>query len=201
MIKFADILVYDVEIVKAIPDRYRPPEPGIEYCRGWDDKGNMGVSVVGAYDAVTDRYRVFTAEGLEEFAVLASRRTVVGFNSLRFDDELLCLNGVRVRTDWDLLQEMWAADGLGPDYASYTHRGYGLDVLAVANGFEGKTGHGSTAPVEWQRGHYGRVIDYCLNDVRLTWKLTQRVIEQGHLWHPKRPATRIWPTGRDRLLK
>ena len=34
-------LIYDLEIVKAIPDRNKPNEPGIEYCAGWDDHANM----------------------------------------------------------------------------------------------------------------------------------------------------------------
>ena len=49
------MLICDIEIVNAIPDRNKPNEPGIEYCAGWNDHANMGVSVIGAYDAVEDQ--------------------------------------------------------------------------------------------------------------------------------------------------
>lgn len=64
------LLVYDCEIVKAIPSSKEAPTPGIEYCAGWRDFANMGISVIGAYDYETDRYRVFLEDGFQEFAEL-----------------------------------------------------------------------------------------------------------------------------------
>ena len=66
-----------------------------------------------------------------------------------------------------------------------THAGYGLDALAIANGLTGKTGHGADAPVDWQLGRYGSVIDYCLEDVRITAKLIHKVIMGDPLTSPK----------------
>ena len=65
------MLIYDLEIVKAIPDRKKAREPDIEYCSGWHDHANMGVSVIGAYDAIEDRFRVFTKEAFGDFEALA----------------------------------------------------------------------------------------------------------------------------------
>ena len=48
------ILVYDLEIVQAIPQRNKAKEPDIVYCAGWEDHANMGVSVIGAYDSLDD---------------------------------------------------------------------------------------------------------------------------------------------------
>ena len=53
------MLVYDIETTKAVPDR-APNVAGIEYCGGWEDHANMGISVICAYDYTTDRYRVLT---------------------------------------------------------------------------------------------------------------------------------------------
>jgi hypothetical protein len=44
---------------------------------------------------------------------------------------------------------------------------YKLDAIAKANGMA-KTGTGELAPIMWQRGQKQEVIDYCLNDVRVT---------------------------------
>ena len=179
------MLIYDIEIVNAIPDRNRPNEPGIEYCEGWNDHANMGVSVIGAYDAIEDRFRVFTKESFGDFETLASNRHVIGFNSIHFDDQVLKANGVNVTTHWDLLQELWVAAGLGRTFEYPSHAGFGLNATALANGFGGKTGWGGHAPVQWQRGEYGNVIDYCLEDVRLTWRLVKQVLEVGALRDPR----------------
>ena len=182
------MLIYDLEIVNAIPDRKKPNEPGIEYCAGWDDHANMGVSVIGAYDAIEDRFRVFTQEAFGDFEALANNRQLIGFNSIHFDDRVLAANGVNVKTDYDLLQELWAAAGLGRTFKYPSHAGFGLNAAAEANGYGSKTGWGGYAPVQWQRGEYGRVIDYCLEDVRLTWRLVQQVVEMGRLRDPRSPA-------------
>ena len=182
------MLIYDLEIVKAIPDRKKPNEPSIEYCAGWDDHANMGVSVIGAYDLIEDRFRVFTKEAFADFEALARDRMVIGFNSIHFDDQVLAAIGVNVKTEWDLLQELWIAAGLGREFEYPSHIGFGLNATAEANGYGNKTGWGGFAPVQWQRGEYGRVIDYCLEDVRLTWRLVKQVMEIGTLRDPRKPT-------------
>ena len=146
------MLIYDIEIVNAIPDRNKPNEPGIEYCAGWNDHAHMGVSVIGAYDAIEDRFRVFTNESFGDFETLASNRNVIGFNSIHFDDRVLAANGINVTTQWDLLQELWVAAGLGRTFEYPSHAGFGLNAAAQANGYGSKTGWGGYAPVQWQRG-------------------------------------------------
>ena len=182
------ILVYDLEIVQAIPQRNAAKEPDIVYCAGWDDHANMGVSVIGAYDSFDDRFRVFTKEGFSDFEELAHKRMLVGFNSIHFDDQVLKHVGVDVTTDYDLLQELWVGAGLGREFVYPSHAGFGLDATARANGVGAKTGWGGSAPIQWQRGEYGRVIDYCLEDVRLTWRLLEQVLKHGTLRDPRNPS-------------
>ena len=185
------MIVYDIEIMKAIQGRNEPRAEGIEYCAGWNDKANMGVSVIGAYDVLTGRTRVFTEGNFDEFESLARARIVAGFNSIAFDDVVCGHHGIKVETTYDLLQEVWVAAGLGRKFVFQTHAGYGLDAMAKANGHDGKTGWGGSAPADWQRGHYGKVIDYCLEDVRLTWKLLEQVSERGWLFSPKREGEKL----------
>ena len=64
-------------------------------------------------------------------------------------------------------------------------RGVRSRDLSLANGLPGKTSKGTHAPIMWQRGDHGQVIDYCLNDVWLTKKLIDQCREVGHLRSPK----------------
>jgi hypothetical protein len=181
------MLIYDTEIIRAIPDRKAPNLDGIEYCAGWHDHANMGVSVIGAYDYGADRYRIFLKDNFAEFVALAAAsRPLIGFNSLSFDDRLCAACGITTTpTDYDLLVEMWGAAGLGATFNYPTHAGFGLDATAKENLGNGKTGDGARAAILWQRGEFGKVIDYCLEDVRLTKRLIDRVLRDGGLRDPR----------------
>ena len=182
------MLIYDVEIVAAIPpketDEYLE---GIEYCGGWEDKASMGVAVICAWDSLEDRYRVFCEDNFKEFEMLVKQSDpIVGFNSITHDDVVCGHVGLKVHTDYDLLQELWVAAGLGRKYEHPTHAGFGLDAVAIANLGTGKTMLSESAPVLWQRGEIGAVIDYCLEDVRLTKLLMDNVLDdQGRLVDPR----------------
>jgi len=189
------MLIYDIEIVKAIPPKnpQGPYDEGIQYCAGWQDHANMGVSVIGAYDYVENRSRVFCADNIGEFAMLCKERTpLVGFNSIAFDNAVLCKTYPQFDYAWhedercyDLLREIWVAAGLGPTFKYPSHVGYGLDAVCERNFGTRKSGDGALAPVLWQRGDVGTVIDYCLNDVWLTKQILDKVLADGTLVSPK----------------
>lgn len=183
------MMIYDIEIVKAIPPKhYSELIRGIQYCAGWHDHAGMGISVIGAYDHVEDTYRVFCADNFSAFQDLVDARdTVVGFNSIAFDNEVCRANGLDVPDEksYDLLVEIWRAAGLGPTYRHPTHAGFGLDAVCEANFGLRKSGHGALAPVDWQIGKIGSVIDYCLNDVRLTKRLLDHVLCARFLVNPR----------------
>ena len=183
-------LVYNIEIVKAVSDSNGERQEGIEYCDGWNDHANMGIAVICAYDYATGRYRVFTESNRDEFCALAHGvRLMVGFNNVRFDNKVIGPTwGCKIDQQdcFDILAELWKADGLDPDnFVFQTHGGFGLDQCAFVNFGARNTGHGATAPVRWQQGKIGDVIDYCMEDVRLTKMLFDRICEQGFLIHPK----------------
>lgn len=185
------MIIYDCEIVRGIAKRDEPRLPGIEYCQGWRDFAGMGISVIGAFDYTEGRYRVFAADNFTEFRDLVDRADlVIGFNSLGFDNPLCRANGLLVsdHKSYDLLAEIWAGAGLPRTFQYPSHVGFGLDACAAANFGGAKTGNGALAPVEWQRGRIGSVIDYCLNDVRLTKALVDLVMAQGCLRDPRDPS-------------
>ena len=178
-------LVYDCEIIKAIPSTKETPVEGIEYCGGWRDFPNMGISVIGAYDYQTGRYRAFLADNFQEFQQLACERIPVAFNGRAFDDQLVAANGLSTPECYDLLVEIWAGAGLGPTFDFKTHGGFGLDAVCETNFGMNKTGNGALAPILWQRGQHGQVIDYCLNDVAMEARLLDHVLEYGWIVSPK----------------
>lgn len=188
-------IIYDIEIAKAIPSPHSYCEKGIKYCSGWSDHARMGISVIGAYDYVEDRYRAFCADNSDEFTALWDNRDLcVGFNNIPFDNAVIratkdadwqCPDDVHC---YDLLHEIWVASGLSPTFDRKTHGGVGLDAVCEKNFGAKKSGNGALAPVDWQRGKYGTVIDYCLNDIRLTKKLFDLVLAGKPIINPKTGA-------------
>jgi hypothetical protein len=189
------MLIYDLEILKAIPpDDAKNKHGAVKYCSGWRDFERMGISVIGAYDYKESRYRVFCLDNFGEFQRLVNiRNTLIGFNNIEFDNNLLRANGIEIDDNKciDLLQIVWNAVGLKPPYNKDTHAGYGLNAICAANFGKEKSGRGDVAPVAWQMGNYGEVIDYCLNDIRLTKILYNHLDYYRSLKNPK-TGTKIY---------
>ena len=161
-------LIYDIEIKKGILGKGEEALAGYEYCAGWHDHANMGISVIGAYDYAEDRYRVFCEDNMHEFSEAVDKADkIVGFNNVAFDNAVIaaCWGPlVKLPEGWqaksyDLLVEIWHAAGLGPTFNYKTHGGYGLDAVCERNFGLKKTGHGAKATIFWQRGMIGNVID------------------------------------------
>lgn len=187
-------VVYDIEIRKGILGKNEKAVPGIEYCAGWHDRANMGVSVVCGYDYRTDQYRVFFEDNFEELKLFLTEGSpaLISFNGLAFDNKVLELSVENCRftpdeSDYDILVELWKGAGLDPEFRYPTHTGFGLDACAKANLGAAKTGNGALAPVWWQQGHFGKLVDYCLTDVKLTKALLDRVLLTGGLRDPRNP--------------
>lgn len=182
------MIVYDVEIKKAIPNR-SPNVPGIDYCAGWGDYANMGISVVCTYDTQKMKYGVYCDDNSDDFKELVDRPSIwVSYNGLSFDNHVLfACWGVSLVPEWcyDVLVEIWRAHGLGPVYEYPSHAGFSLDDVCACNDLGVKSANGALAPIMWQRGLVGKVINYCLEDVRLTTKLLRRALEHLPLVSPK----------------
>ena len=188
------ILIYDCEIINCIPSKNKRLNSTFRYCKGWRDFKNMGISVIGAYLSEDFTY----LQGLNSFTnpidsiphhfpsfqqVLAQKPKIIGFNSRSFDDNLVKANGIKIKTDYDLL-ELCRLSGYGSTRWEDQPSGwsYSLDAIAKANGVA-KTGSGSLAPQLWQIGKRQEVIDYCLNDVEITRKIWELGLE-GKLIDP-----------------
>lgn len=177
-------LIYDCEIIRCIPSAEY--ESGYEYCGGWTDHGNMGISVIGAW---CNGFAGFE-EGLHSFVnendaipgnfptfqkLVDAAELIVGFNSINFDDKLCRANGIEITTTYDLLCEVRVASGQPRQYVKgQTRGGYSLGALAQANLGRGKSGSGELAPQLWQDGEREAVIKYCLDDVALTREIWEK---------------------------
>lgn len=158
-------LFYDCEIIKCIGE-----QSGFECVDSWADHANMGISCIATYSSWDNAYRIFQADELQQFQKLVNQSDrVIGFNSLSFDDKLSVANGLKVKTSFDLLSQVWVAAGLPPTYTKgVTIAGYSLEKLAQANLGMGKSGSGALAPQLYQQGFKHKVYSYCLLDVYLS---------------------------------
>ena len=175
------MIVYDIETIRPVrPHDDAHTLPDVEYADGWTDYTGMGIACICCYDYEADHFRVFggSPPDLERFAALAANRIVIGWNNHRFDDALLAAHGIDVVNSWDIKAALMRA-GCGGQ------RGNSLEAFARANlGGASKSMSGDMAPVWWQRGQHERVIDYCLQDVNLTRRLLDRLIQKGELASP-----------------
>lgn len=171
------VIVYDIEIAKAIPDGKQAPDPNVQYCRGWKDFGGMGIAVLCAIEIGEMVPRVFLQDNLLSFLSWSTGAILAGHSNRGFDDPILEAMGLwQAAGSYDILRALRVAVGESPDYRpGVTKGGRKVDDLARVNlnGMQKSMG-GDLAPLMWQRGAKGHVIDYCLRDVAIETQLFLR---------------------------
>ena len=178
------MFIYDIEIKHPIaPKNPAERDSSIEfYAKDFNDYANMGIACVGAYDYTCDKYRVFGEYELEDFQqFINSHDVAIGYNNIRFDNNVLrsCNIQISDSKSYDILAQIYSALG------SF-QKGCRLEDVIKANfpNSAGKSGDGAQAPILWQQGYHTKVIDYCLNDVRLTKMLLDRILRCGFITNP-----------------
>lgn len=192
-------LIYDCEIIRCIPpkgisiletDPSKYPTrfgDGFQYCSGWSDFENMGISVIAVADLFSEYSEVFSLDisnpdpippvGFSKLQNLFVENKIMGFNSRNFDDKLCYAHGLNVQTSLDLLEEVRIAAYGSPSWEDQPQGfSYSLNAIAQSNGLS-KTGHGELAPKLWQEGKREEVSNYCLNDVLITKELLLKFLE------------------------
>jgi hypothetical protein len=169
----ADCIVYDCETKLCIPNDREQRNPAWDYCRDRADWLGMGISVVCAIDLRDMIPRVFLADNLAAFAALIAGRVVAGHSNHEFDDKLVMAHGVPVTRSYDMLRHLRVAIGEPANYTPRVTRA-GRRVNDIArenlNGLQ-KSADGAMAPVLWQEGKLGELVDYCLRDVMIEARL------------------------------
>ena len=174
-----DHIVVDVEIQKTIEET-----PG-----GWDATDKLGVAVAVVYEFLTDRFRVYGDTPAELIALrerLMRADRISGYNIWKFDFPVIFGLPGRSRVDAllprtnDMLRRIWQSLGLNPDTFSRAHGGWKLDAVARGTlGSVGKIANGAQAPLWYQAGRWGEVVNYCVDDVTLERDLTVFVDKYG----------------------
>lgn len=163
-----NIVVFDCEIKNEIKGDI-----------GWGDHDKMGISVACAFDFQCMDYLVYMDDNIEQLVERLNRADiVVGFNICGFDNPLVNATcKLKLKEDlpiYDLLLESKKAMGFNQHGRI---KGMRLDDhLEYTFGKEHKkTEDGAEAPLMWQRKEYGRLISYCLADVKREAKLFTHV--------------------------
>ena len=181
----SDHIVVDVEIAKTV-----------EEVGGWAHTELMGVGVAVVYEYRTDRFRVYgpgDVEALRERILRAER--ITGFNIIDFDYPVIF--GLprsyalptaleREGKSNDILQRIWGA--LGGHRGGWSLESVGLGTLGCA-----KSGEGAVAPLLFQSGHWARLVDYCIEDVRLTRDLGAFIDRYGFVVNRDEYVLRLRP--------
>jgi len=153
-----------------------------EAVGGWENvrHGDAGVSCVVLHDNRTDRFHIYDEHDLEEcMAHLNSADVLVSFNGIEFDTPILqSITGSDVLPhQYDILHEVWKA-------LPTRVKGYKLEDICVRLMLGQKNGDGTSATKLYRERRFGRLFDYCLNDVALTCKLVRFINQYGYILTP-----------------
>jgi hypothetical protein len=172
-----NIVVFDLEIKEEIGKN------GIT----WDSHNLMGISVGVLFDFATMDYTVHMDDNINLLVErLNSASVVTGFNINGFDLKLLKADPLVVtpvvpKKVYDMLDESRKAVGQGT-FAK------GLKLDAHLEGTFGKddmkTADGAQAPIMWQNKELGRLISYCVRDVKCEGKLFKHIWDHGWVKTP-----------------
>ena len=175
-------LVVDVEIKKQIVDR-----------GDWRKTDTLGVACAVTYDVGAKRYQVYDDTKADLFDLqreLLNARRVTTFNGWAFDLPVIwgstpplkvAFAPALARSCDDLLMRIWKGLKLDPHKFNFkTHGGVGLDQVCKETLGVGKTGHGKDAPLLYRDKRWGKLISYCMDDVKLTTDLMLYIGREGY---------------------
>lgn len=142
---------------------------------GSNDPVALDISVVCTHDSATGQYDSFEEKDFPRlWPIMESADALITFNGDHFDIPLLdkYYSGDLTRIkSIDLLREV--RDSLG--------RRIKLDTLAEATLGKKKIGHGLDAITWWREGKKDKVIQYCIEDVKITRELFDYAIANKKL--------------------
>jgi DEAD/DEAH box helicase domain-containing protein len=158
-----------------------------EHVGGPQNAHKLLVSVAVSYDVDANEYRTFTHDSASDLVEqLFGARLVVGYNTLKFDYRVLRPYTKR------RMNQLPSLDLFDHLYRRTNYRSK-LDTVASETLGEHKTGHGLEAYEWWKAGDVQRCIDYCREDVRLTYEVYRYGKENGAVFtrDPRGRRTRV----------
>jgi RNase_H superfamily len=158
------------------------------------DTNEFRVSVIGAYCSWLDKYLVFLEDDVTAFLnILKECDLVVGYNHLWFDLPVLQKYAnfdLKQLPTFDIMTEMESQIGYKLKLNDLCKANFDDDI---------KTDSYETYSKYYKESKWLELIDYCMNDVRLTEGLFQKVLDAKPLHyfdlHFKKEALLPKPTG------
>ncbi len=145
---------------------------------GSNDPASLTLACVCTHDSETDAYTSYFEEDLPKlWPILEKADMLIGYNSDHFDIPLLNkyypgdLTSIK---SLDLMKEIQKVLG----------RRIKLDSVASATIGDHKIAHGSMANVWWRQGEKQKVVEYCLDDVRITKAIYDHALLHGKVKYP-----------------
>jgi DEAD/DEAH box helicase domain-containing protein len=145
---------------------------------GSNDPASLTLACVCIHDSSTDAYTSYFEEDLSRlWPVLEKADLLIGFNSDHFDIPILnkYYSGDLTRIkSIDLMKEIKKVLG----------RRIGLDAVASATLGKHKSADGKLANVWWRQGNKQKVVEYCIDDVKITKALYDHMLASGKVKYP-----------------
>jgi DEAD/DEAH box helicase domain-containing protein len=142
---------------------------------GSTDSTALDISVGTFYDSETNKYLTVTVDELQSvWPLLEKADALVGYNSNHFDIPLLNKyypGDLAQIKSIDLLEEIRKSLG----------RRLRLDSVAEATVGAKKSGHGLQAVRWWREGKIDEIKKYCEQDVKVTKKVFDYALKNGHV--------------------
>jgi len=196
-------LVLDIEIARPLPldERDRPMFSRAGEC-GISVIGTQGTTSLAPIPLLMDGTRLPYPQWEDLSWIVSQYEGIVTWNGVSFDHPNIILNygewlhDIEGKKQIDLMAIMaMLRDNVPPGEMEFgvidgwysetkaSFKGLSLTMVGIQNLGVGKPEgmDGAAAPEMWQRGEYGKVISYCLNDVALTRALYRKAWSQGYL--------------------
>ncbi|MCX7835302.1 MAG: DEAD/DEAH box helicase [bacterium] len=164
------IVYFDVETLRSA-----------EEVGGWHNIREMGLALAVVFDERTQSYSTYFEKDVNDLlAHLKSAKLVVGYNSIRFDYEVLRKYDFRIvntLNSFDLMVEIKNSSG---------GKRLSLSTLAKATLGDTKIADGIKS-LEWvKNGQWDLIQEYCKHDVYLTKELFRFGLENGYVLYEDR---------------
>ncbi len=191
------IVVFDLE-TKVAPSKHGPVT--------WDDYDKMGIAVGAAFDFSTGESHVYFDDNLMDLInLLRSADLITGFNIQHFDLRLLYFTMLSQMPPGELIYI--SPEKMPPVYDIYleSKKGAGADTYDPGYKLDDhllhtlgkdwlKTGQGAHAPQLWQDKKFGKLADYCLQDVDRERRLFEYVWKHGEISRQAQTLHQVaWP--------
>ena len=154
---------------------------------GSNNPADLDLSVLCLWDSEDDTYKSYTQEQLPDlWRLIEHTDMLVGYNSDHFDIPLLNKyypGDLTQIKSLDLMKEVQQVIG----------RRLKLDNIAkcTLGAKQAKSADGLAAVEWWRNGEYQKVIDYCIQDVKVTKKVMDYALQHGHLKYNDGPHKKV----------